>query len=397
MRKNIRFLLLCAVLAGSGFALTAAGALAGGMINGIQINTGGIQVYAPLLDKKDRQESIYQKKEESLEAFHQIEIDAEYENVQIETSDSDEYTLSYCLEKNNMIQKEIKDGRLIIKHKNYKTAGLKNINVMWFSMGRSSNAERMEEYITISLPRNTKLSAADIKTDSGDAVCEKIQADSLNIEADYGKVSILDVQAKSIEAVLDSGDLQMEKVRSESCRVENEYGNVTFHDVNFTGDVKIGVENGDTRCWDTSMGSLGLVSEYGSLDLQQSKFDMVQMSLENGDIKCWNTEADSMILDSEYGNIDVQESELGKIQISLENGDCNMKEVLFGHCKVNADYGSVKIQTKRPAADYGYKLKTEYGNIQIGGKQMGDSYASLEEGKENQIEILCESGDIFIQ
>lgn len=397
MRNNIKFLLVCAILAGSGFVLTAAGALTGGMISGIQINAQGIQVHAPSLNKKDGQGSSYELKEEKLEAFQEIEIEAEYEDIRIEASDSDEYSLSYCLDSSNMIQKEIKDGRLVLKHKGSKTMGIANVNLMWFSMGRTGSGPSKEEYITIRLPRNAKLSSAVIQSDSGNAECEALQTDSLKITADYGAVSILDVQAGEIEAVLDSGDLQMQEVRGRTCSVKNEYGDVSFQDVNFTGNMKIAVDSGDIKCWNTHMGSLELASAYGGLDIQESEFENVQITMENGDARCWNTKMDSLTLESAYGELDVQDSELGAVQMSLDSGNCKMNGILFDNCKIKSAYGNVNLQMKKPVTDYRYNLKTEYGSIKIDGKQMGESYTSLEEGNEHQIEILCESGDIVIQ
>ena len=54
MRKNKKFFIICAVLAGIGFALAGAGIAMGGIVYGFQINAEGIRVYAPQLEKNSK-------------------------------------------------------------------------------------------------------------------------------------------------------------------------------------------------------------------------------------------------------------------------------------------------------------------------------------------------------
>lgn len=394
MGKHIKFIKTCLLLTGAGLILVTAGILAGGTVYGLSISGDGIQVQAPLLDKNKKEETVCKKEEEKLEAFDAVMIDGEYENVRIEASGSDEYSLSYCLNKDNPLRREIKDGRLILRHENKKVLGIKNFT--WFSVG-NSRADRAEEYVTVRVPKEAKLKSAEIKTDSGDAACENIQADTIKIEADYGRADFLNVSSETMEIKLDSGDLKMENVQAGQCTVQSEYGDAAFYHAAFTGGMNIAMDSGDIRCSDTSFGTLSVTSAYGNLDIQESEAGNVQMSLENGNVRCFDASMDSLNAISAYGDFDIQNSRLGNVQMSLENGECKLQQVQTDGCKINAEYGSVKLALKQPVTDYAYRLITEYGTVKIGGRDMGRSYASLDEENQKQIEITCESGDILIE
>jgi len=358
MRKSSKFLWICAILAGIGFLLAGIGIAMGGIIHGIQINPQGIQVYAPLL-AKDSKEDRFVEKEETLEAFHSIQVDMEYADIRVERADTDVYALSYNVSNSQELQKEVKDGKLMIKHSSQGILGNNQMNINWFFIGTSSMGTSGKEMVTIRLPKDAELSEVLLHTESGDTVCENIQADSLHITAEYGNVSLFHVKAQEIAADMESGKLQMEQVQGDSCSVRNEYGSLSFYDLAMASNLTVEMESGDARFRDTDIQNLDLESSYGDVTGQQAAFKNLKMV--------------------------------------LESGDCEFQDILFDDCEIHSSYGNVELELKKDVSEYGYQLHTEYGDIEIGGEEMGESYSSLGEKQERRIGIKCESGDIRIQ
>lgn len=177
----------CALLAAAGLALTAAGVLLGGWVYGIQFDTQGIRVYAPLLEQESGRQDMVAK-EEKLEPFGEIAVSMECADVRIQASDSDDYVLSYCLDQTGGLKKEVKDGRLVLEDEPVSAEGLENLKTMWFSIGSAGQAAKQP--VTIYVPAKAKLSDVTIQTESGDVSCESIQADRLAIASSYGSADI---------------------------------------------------------------------------------------------------------------------------------------------------------------------------------------------------------------
>lgn len=358
MRKSIKFLVICAILTGIGMLLAGIGIAAGGMISGIQVDMQGIRVYAPALKEKENKSNAYVRKEEQVDAFDSIQVDVAYADVHVIRTNSDVYSLSYCLLENREIQKEVKDGKLILKYEASHYSGIHRVNISWFAIGSSESSDQ-KEFITIYLPKDAKLSNIQLKAETGDIVCENIQADSLAIEADYGDVSLLDVQAQKIETDLESGKLQMEQVQGDNCSIKDAYGNVSIYDLTLAGNMKVELESGKIRFQDTVMQGLDLESNYGDIDAQQSEF--------------------------------------GDLQMRIESGNCNLDWILLENGKIDSSYGDVEMKLQKSVTEYGYLLDTEYGDIEIDGTKMGEAYHSLEKDMKHLIEIHCESGNICIK
>lgn len=359
MLKKRKFFIVCAVLAGIGLLLTGAGAVMGGFVNGIQIDAHGIHVYAPALAGQSGERGMYEQEEERLEAFDRIEIDVEYADIRIERSDSDAYQLSYCLSGDSRVQQEVRDGKLTLKNGDYSSGGYGYINVAWFLIGTGSALGNQKETVVVRLPEAAELSDVVLVTDSGDVTCEHLQAERLQIEAEYGDISLTDVQAKELETDLDSGKLRMEQVRGDSCKVTDEYGDAEFYDLALTGEMKV--------------------------------------EMESGDVKLRNAQMQTLLLSDCYGNVDGQQTALKDMQMSIESGDCIMKELSMDTCQIDASYGDVNLELAGAVKDYGYQLRTDYGTVSIAGETVGEAYVSLDKEQEKQIQISCESGNIKIR
>ncbi len=359
MRKNIKFFIICAIVAATGFVLTGMGIAMGGIVYGFGINAEGIKVYAPRLEQKNKESetTMCRLDEQSLQAFDRMEIDVEYADIRVERTDSEQYTLSCNLSDEGRLQNEVKDGKLIVRHKDNAAFGTGYADFMWFSVGNNSSV--IKEYITIGLPKQADLTDVCLDTDSGDITCENINTDSLSVRAEYGDVSLANIEAKEMEIHLESGEMQMEQVSGNTCSVESEYGKAAFRQVALSGDLLV--------------------------------------TMESGNLEFYNTDARNLDLKNQYGTVSGRQTSFADISMNLESGDCQMQDILFDNCEIHSEYGDVELELQKDRREYAYALDTEYGNIKIDGQKMEDTYVSLAENQEHLIEIHCESGDIRIQ
>lgn len=361
MRKNRMFLMSCAILTAAGMVIAGIGAAMGGWIYGVFIDGKGIHVNAPLLRQNNKETQKYKAEKEIQEAFNSIEIDMQYADIRVEQSDSDRYTLSYGLS-GGSFQKEIKDGKLLLKHGDDGYFEKKEAYFQWLALGRSEIESRhieKENYVTIGLPVGAKLKNILLHTDFADVVCERIQADSLNINAEYGDVSVSQVKAQHMEIHPESGRLKMEQVQGANCTIRDGYGDVMIKGMTLSDDLNIHLESGALEFRDTSVHNLNLHSEYGDIHGHQAEF--------------------------------------ATAEVYQESGECKLYDVLTNTCAIKSEYGNVELRLKDDTGDYAYDLHTEYGDITINDHKMGESYGTIQENPDRRIEIFCESGNINIQ
>lgn len=360
MKNNKKFLIGCAILTVAGVALSAVGVATGGVVHGIRLGSRGLQVAAPALQDGLTEKTEYVKKEQNVEAFSSIEIDLEYADIRLEVSKTDEYKVAYYLPQKQEIECSVSNDKLVLKEV-YSYNGLFGFgDVAFFSVGSfGDGALQKTPQAVISVPKDTQLTDMDIKVESGNVVCQNIQTGNLTLAADYGDVKLKNVQAGKIRMELESGNLDMEQIQGKSCWLQNEYGDIAMNDASFTGDMEVKLESGDISYENIRMRDLLLVNSYGEVSGRQMK--------------------------------------LRNLHAELESSSCLWNEMKLNQCEIESEYGDVSLVLSNPLATYEYDLSAEYGGITIDGEEMGESYHSLEHGKQGIINIHCESGDIDVR
>ena len=122
----------------------------------------------------------------------------------------------------------------------------------------------------------------------------------------------------------------------------------------------------------------------------------MKLTANSGDISLKDVEADDLSVNNEYGNIDGSNVKATSLSGVLDSAGCNLKELCADTITLTTEYGDIKLDLLAKLTDYSYDLETEYGDITIGENEMGESYKSLEEGK-NKITIDSDSGNIEIK
>lgn len=355
MRSRTKFLIGCLALTGLGIVLSIVGFAMGGAVYGIQIDASGLHVAADSLKQDGAGKAIEQ--EETVGEFDNISIDMEYVDVNLVPSDLGDYRVSYCIEESDGLKCKVEDRTLVIgQEKNVSWFG----NAAFFSIGRTlSESKDKTPLVTVYVPAKAKLSQVEVKTESGNISCRDLQAESLVAVAEYGDIEINNVGAQTAQARLESGNLRMKQVQGGSFKVHNEYGDLVLEDVAFTEDMSADLESGDMEYQNLTVRDLQVKNSYGAITGYQMK--------------------------------------VRNLYAELESGDCNLSAISLDSCEVEAAYGNVEMGLVKPLEDYTYDLNVEYGDITLDGRQEGNSYHSLGKGKQHQLNISCESGDITLQ
>ncbi len=352
-----KFLFLCTALSAVGFILAVSGTAMGGVVSGIRLSTKGLRVYAPSLEKDGRQESVG---ETQLEPFDRIEIALDYADVRIvsiaptDKENTGNYAVSYAMDQETDFKYEVSDRKLTIRQED--PFNLFYSGGMGFSFG--NHVKEQKRGTVVYVPETETLKEVIVNTDSGNILCDAIQTDRLKVSADYGEVTLQNTKAGDMELDLESGTLRMEHVQGKTCDIDSEYGDVILSNVSLSEDMKL--------------------------------------DLESGNVKCQGASVRDLSMDCSYGNFAAEDITMRNLSADMESGDCTVQKAVFENCEMDMEYGNVKMKLSEPLEEYGYHIKTEYGDITVQGENFGETFRSLFEEKNKMIKIVCESGDVVI-
>ena len=391
MNKGKKFVIACCCVIGIGVVLCCIGSAFGGRVQGIQLGSNGVSVYTAH-GASSAAKAENKTGEEELEKFDKINIEIDFADVTVQPSDH--YGIAYKIDERNHLSYEVKNGRLEVSNK-YSSRGVTNFTV--FSIGNSAwSDEGMErEYITIYIPADSKFEDVKIHNDSGDVICESFWADDLKIKAEFGDVELDKVESKNATIEMSSGNLNVNAFADGALVVTNEYGNVVFDDIK-AKNMKLKINSGNYDATNVITEELFVEDDYGDIDLQTVQTTAMKLTANSGDISLKDVETDGLVVNNEYGNIDGSNVKATSLSGVLDSAGCNLKELCADTITLTTEYGDIKLDLLAKLTDYSYDLETEYGDITIGENEMGESYKSLEEGK-NKITIDSDSGNIEIK
>lgn len=354
MNKGKKFIAACSVAVGVGIVFCVTGYAMGGRVYGISVGPGGLSVNTPQ-DGNGR--VSYSSGNEALEAFESIDIAIDYANITVKPSDH--YGMEYLIDDRSNFTYEVNDGCLNIRG-NYKDV-YSGMNFTFFGIG-TIGRDYKQEYVTVYVPEEELCNmggTVKIASETGNIDCSNLYADTFTLDADYGNVSLVLVGSANAKLEMETGKLEMEWFEGGDLSIKNDYGNVNLEEIN-AADIKVVMESGSLDMEAVKGQSLGVFSDYGNISLRDAGFAK----------------------DTSF------EAESGNIRLKGFTADC---------IDVKSEYGNVNIEITDALESYTYDLYTEYGDITVGRKDMGNSYRSLEDSSATkEIRVICESGEIAI-
>lgn len=355
MNKTKKLLLISCILFAAGGTLYLLALAFGARVTGISLDSTGLHVHSPQVSS-EKYSISYKEETVALEDFNAVEIDMDFGDVSIELSDR--FALTYRMASVYDFTYEVKDGRLKLVQSSQK--GLRsNTSITLFGGFDPFDGGNIRNGITLYLPADTQLSDFTANCGSVDFTASGLNADQLNLKLNFGSVELTDLLAENCTLDLESANLSLTGGKFSSLNLSNNFGTVKMTGVSAQQPSVIDLESVDTTMNDASFADLKFSSTFGSF---------ISSGITVDHLDC-----------------------------TMESGDADLKSLSCESLYMKSTFGSVDLLLTRPLQDYTYSLSTDFGSINVGGKDLGTAYKPLfEEASDNLIEIIGDSTDINI-
>ncbi len=313
-RIGITASIICIVL---GAVLMMAGWLMGGHA-GFYIDQSGVHGADDMNTPEPIQDHM------TLDEFDSIDIQVDYADVKLLLSD--EFSVEYRLIGNpGKPVCEVRNGRFIFQE----TRRSLPFNIGFFTGSFGIESDDPHYFVTVKIPKNTKLSEAVFDIESGDLDISSLQADILKINDEYGKIEISEATGERLAIKLDSCDLKADRLDFSETEISNDYGNIKMKDA--SGErLTVKLESCDCMIERMDFSEAKITDSYGDIRLGlpgEAENYGLNLKTEYGDIRVGNEN-----IEDEY-----EENEV----IYTTTGDNKKKVSVF------CEDGNIEIQSAR--------------------------------------------------
>ncbi len=330
-----------------------------GIIIAQGVRTGAIQT-SPT-DKSERYPNAWELKKTKLDEFSEISVSLSYCDLSI--LPSDDYALEYRMDGTcEEPAYDVSDGSFHFSEghtrEKYRTG------FHFFFNPASFSGNQGPFYVNLYVPKEAYFQLLSLSDESGNIEIGDIQAERAEITSDYGNLDMDNFTGKKLSLSADSGTINLGNVTCDNLEISDEYGNVSADSLIIAKNTVIKLDSGS---------------------LKVSKLESAQLTLSN-----------------EYGNCTANEITVKNSNISMESGSLKLQQATLGNTEINSSYGDTTLNLASNVSDYNYDLKAEYGSIKLDGTNIdanedGEVYYQKDNGQENEIRIISESGNIKIR
>lgn len=392
MFNTKKFVIACACMAGAGLLLSAAGFAMGGRVWGVGLNQDGIYVNIP--DSTGGDSYNYVEKNLDLEQFDSMDISIAFGDLIIEPADH--YGISYCVNETCDFSAEVVDGSLKVTKKYPHQVGIWDAGVTFFGYTGNTNWRQKDEYVKIYIPPEQRFESVVLYNESGKVTVSDFYAKNFQLDAAFGDVKLAGVSSQDANIIMESGNLELFDYADGTLTVTNQFGRKKLDNIK-ASDVSLSLESGDIEVSQMQANRLVLNQQFGSVVLTDVQIaEETEVQSESGDIKLTDIKAKTLDLTCKFGAITGKGVEAKSGTVEVEGGDCQMDAANIEDLNISSQFGNVKLGIPGPLTDYTYELKSEYGNVKMNDKNMGETYQSIEEAQK-KLKVTCESGDIVIK
>lgn len=311
--------------------------------------------------KKERHPSAWELKKTKLDEFSEISVSLSYCNFSILPSDG--YALEYRMD--GVCEKpeyEVSNGSFYFREGHTQEKFRSGFH-FFFNPGNFS-ANQGPFYVNLYVPKETYFNLLSLSDESGNIEIGDIKARQAEITADYGNLDIGSFSGEKLSLKADSGNIGLGDVTCDNLEISDEYGNVSADSL--------------------------VISKNASIELHSGNFKLSKLECEN------------LTLSNEYGNCTADEFTVKGSSIFMESGSLKLRQATLGNTEINSEYGDTTLRLADSAANYNYDLKAEYGSVSVDGRKIdanddGEIYYQKDNGKESEIRITSESGNIEIR
>ena len=228
---------------------------------------------AAMMDSSDSH-AILSKTE--INAFSSLNIDLKNIDLDIQSSDDDNFYISYNIETNDgmlPLSYQVQNGALNIVektgHESYSYIHI-DINFLQEMLGQSHVIENSNK-VTVYIPKKTDLSSFSCKMGYGDMNVESVNAQKAVIQNDDGDVTISGCSFEDLELSTDLGDLNIKDTALTDSQIKMMDGDVNAENVSFNGKSTFNSSLGDITLSvpEKNLTALSIQAEASDIDIPE--------------------------------------------------------------------------------------------------------------------------------
>lgn len=228
---------------------------------------------AAMMDSSDSH-AILSKTE--INAFSSLNIDLKNIDLDIQSSDDDNFYISYNIETNDGIlplSYQVQNGALnIVEKKGHESYSYIHIDINFLQemLGQSHVIENSNK-VTVYIPKKTDLSSFSCKMGYGDMNVESVNAQKAVIQNDDGDVTISGCSFENLELSTDLGNLNIKDTALTDSQIKTMDGDVNAENVSFNGKSTFNSSLGDITLSipEKNLTSLSIQAEASDIDIPE--------------------------------------------------------------------------------------------------------------------------------
>jgi hypothetical protein len=349
MSKPLRGITIAAaVMLAAGLLLAGMGYMAGGSFRPVYFDETGLHIAGFGKKSESAQSEKMDRFSENLNSFDSIEADLDRYEVDLIPSDKFAIEAEY----NKDIGKpevKVENNTLTIKSRKNKFL---NVDIDLFGL----TFNRDYQSIKIYYPKDTKWKNLALQVGVSDLDFDGLNAEKLDLNIDYGKLNLSNVNAGAVKVELDSGDCTLKNIQADDLNVNNDLGKTV---------------------------------------IEGAKLKTFEMEADSGDVTITDITSDSSKLNLDLGKLTAKGLFSKGLKVTNDSGDINLQGTLLGTTDVTCDMGKVTISPGGSKDQFNYELNTDMGSATIGGDKVSGSIKSANSAP-NTLKVKNSMGDINI-
>lgn len=342
---------ICIVM---GLGLSLAGRLMGGE-PGFWIGRGGLYTNQDVRENRSRARLEVLEKTE-LEAFQDMEVRVDYNDIVIESSADGRYYIEYRLyTESRDPEYSVKNGILTVtcvrdlqENQNWGQIGFFTIN---------NGTYREAGKVTIYVPEEASFGTVKLSTNDGSIVYGGPQADTLVAISNYGTIEIQDGEAESVSLTASDGSIILDGGTYTDIQVVNKYGKTKLKEISA-----------------------------GTIDVQAADSQITMKEIQ----------ANSIFLENKYGGIECSQITADSIRVKQSDGSCRLQEADIKNGTFENRYGSTELELVGKEKEYNYDLAMKYGSVKLNDRTFKEESVTEDNGADRNLSVTANDGKLRI-
>lgn len=164
-------------------------------------------------------------------------------------------------------------------------------------------------------------------------------------------------------------------------------------------DLKVNSDCSDVTISNISSKKMQIKCDYGDISIDNiNNNESLILDANAGNVQVSDVSNNLIKITNDYGDVKLLNSTCPKINLDVDCGDATIDNLKLNELTIDNNYGNVNIRNLPEAEDYySYKLKCDFGDVNINGHDVSTEYTKMNTNNDNIIEVTSNSGDIDIE